>query len=357
MVSRAGFEPATLALKGRYSTTELPAHTFVHCKIIPSTQPHGQSSLRPKESLPPCVKEHNETIPSEEVLKSCERIQAVLNFEKPDRLPVIEWAPYWDMTIRRWKSEGLPAELETDHEIRDYFGLDKMLDMWVIARKPDCPCPAGHGQPIITNEREYNEILPFLYPDPPVDPRELERFANAQQQEGAAVWCWIEGFFWHPRTLLGIEEHLYAFFDQPGLMKRMNENQLDFIKRAVDQITSCLKPAFLALGEDMSYNHGPMISKVLFDEHLAPFYLDATDHIKSKGLKILVDSDGLVDEPVDWYAEVGCDGFFPLEKQAGVDIAGYRVKHPRFLFMGGFDKTCMHRGEVPCVKSSSVSCR
>ena len=38
-----------------------------------------------------------------------ERFLKVLNFEKPgDRLPLIEWAPWWDQTIERWKKEGLP---------------------------------------------------------------------------------------------------------------------------------------------------------------------------------------------------------------------------------------------------------
>lgn len=95
----------------------------------------------------------------------------------------------------------------------------------------------------------------------------------------------------------------------------------------------------------MSYNHGPMISKDIFDQHLAPFYVKASSFIKSKGIKVFIDSDGLVDDPIDWYESAGCQGFLPLEKQAGVDLIKYRRKHPHFLFMGGFDKMCMDKGE------------
>ncbi len=238
----------------------------------------------------------------------------------------------------------MPDEAQTHEEIRDYFGLDKMRSIWIDSRKPDCPRPCGHGKPIVRTEQEYQAILGHLYPDPAVAAEELESLAKARE-EGAAVFCWFEGPFWYPRTLFGIEEHLYAFFDQPGLMRRMNEDLLEFLRGTLEQITRRLSLDFLAFGEDMSYNHGPMISKAAFDEHLAPFYMQAVGLVKSKGMKVFVDSDGLVDDPVDWYASVGCQGFLPLEKQAGVDLVKYRRKHPEFLFMGAFDKLCMNKGE------------
>ena len=35
-------------------------------------------------------------------------------------------------------------------------------------------------------------------------------------------------------------------------------------------------PQFMTIAEDMSYNHGPMLSKELFDEFLAPYYKPLT---------------------------------------------------------------------------------
>ncbi len=31
-----------------------------------------------------------------------ERFQAVTRFEPFDRLPILEWAPWWNQTIERW---------------------------------------------------------------------------------------------------------------------------------------------------------------------------------------------------------------------------------------------------------------
>ncbi len=47
---------------------------------------------------------------------------------------------------------------------------------------------------------------------------------------------------------------------------------------------------------------------------------------------------------VDWYASVGADGMFPLERQAGVDVSTYLDKQPQMTFLGHFDKMCMKHG-------------
>lgn len=50
----------------------------------------------------------------------------------------------------------------------------------------------------------------------------------------------------------------------------------------------------------MSYNHGPMLSKALFDEFLAPYYRPVAPVLKDYGVSILIDSDGQVDSMIPW---------------------------------------------------------
>ncbi len=45
-----------------------------------------------------------------------------MNFQGIDRLPRWEWAMWWDETITRWKSEGLPCQLNEVFDIAQYFG-------------------------------------------------------------------------------------------------------------------------------------------------------------------------------------------------------------------------------------------
>ena len=102
---------------------------------------------------------------------------------------------------------------------------------------------------------------------------------------------------------------------------------------------------FMSFAEDMSYNSGPMISKATFDEFLAPFYKKVIPVIHEYGIPVFIDSDGDITLAVDWYAETGADGMFPLERQAGVDVATYLDKQPDMAFIGHFDKMCMKFGE------------
>ena len=39
-----------------------------------------------------------------------ERFHNVLNFQPVDRIPMLEWAPWWDLTVQRWQGEGLKIQ-------------------------------------------------------------------------------------------------------------------------------------------------------------------------------------------------------------------------------------------------------
>lgn len=59
-----------------------------------------------------------------------------------------------------------------------------------------------------------------------------------------------------------------------------------------------------------------------------------------------IDTDGDVTLLVPWYADLGVDGFLPLERQAGVDGMVLRQKYPRLRMIGHFDKMTMNQGEA-----------
>jgi uroporphyrinogen-III decarboxylase len=104
-------------------------------------------------------------------------------------------------------------------------------------------------------------------------------------------------------------------------------------------------PDFMTFAEDLSYNHGPMLSGKQFDEFIASYYKEILPILSSKGIVPFVDTDGNVSEPMEWFLGIGVEGFLPLERMAGVDIAALRQKHPSVKMIGAFDKTVMHLGE------------
>jgi len=164
------------------------------------------------------------------------------------------------------------------------------------------------------------------------------------------IWCTLEGFFWFPRTLLGIENRLYAFHDDPALMHLICRDLLDFNKRCLEALFEICTPDFMTFAEDMSYNHGPMISKSYFDEFLLPYYINIVPLLAERGVIPFLDSDGDVAELIPWFEEAGFEGVLPLERMAGVDGARLRGKHPRLRMIGGFDKTVLSKGEEAMVR-------
>ncbi len=276
------------------------------------------------------------------------RFLQTLNFEPPsDRLPMVEWAAWWDQTIDRWKQEGLPPSVTWDESL-DFFGLDKLICIGAAAASKDCPRATTHGGSIITDAASYDAIRPYLYTDSIIqDVKQAALELKERHERGEIIIrLWLDGFFWFPRTLLGIEHHLYAFYDQPDLMLRMNNDLADFNIRVVEELFPLLRPDMVGFAEDMSYNHGPMLSYKLFKRFLLPYYQHVIPHINKFGVRVLIDSDGDITSMIPWMMEAGIEGVYPLERQAGVDIAYIRRQYPRFLMMGGYDKMVMPLGEA-----------
>jgi hypothetical protein len=276
-----------------------------------------------------------------------ERFLKTLNFKKPnDRLPMVEWAAWWDKTIDRWIDEGLPKDI-TWNESLEYFELDKLVLINGSAMSPECPPPVHHGAPIITDEKSYEEIIRYLYADSIIE--NIINTANTLKEKhdkgDIIIRLWLDGYFWFPRTLFGIENHFYAFYDYPELMHRINSELTEFNIKVIEELCSVLVPDMIGIAEDMSYNHGPMLSYELFKEFLMPYYKRVIPHIKKYETKVLIDSDGDITEMIPWMYEAGIEGVYPLERQAGVDIAKIRKEYPDFLMMGGYDKMVMSQGE------------
>ena len=278
-----------------------------------------------------------------------ERFLKTLNFEPVDRLPMIEWAPWWHLTTDRWKKEGVTVEpregLGENVALEVQFGLDLHMQSWIGISTVKTPKPAYHGAPIVQTREEYLQIKPTLYPDDPLDHDRLRRIARWQSRGDVIAWITLDGMFWGPRNLLGIEPHLYAFYDEPELMHEINRDITAYNMRIYEQVCEYFVPDFMTIAEDMSYNNGPMISEELFDEFVAPYYQQMIPPMKERGTRVFVDSDGDISMALPWFARAGVEGILPLERQAGVDLTKLRESYPKFLFLGHYDKMVMPLGE------------
>ena len=156
----------------------------------------------------------------------------------------------------------------------------------------------------------------------------------------------IEGFFWTPRDLMGIEPHMYAFYDHPEMLHDINTYILKVYLEKLTKVLEILPADVLYIMEDLSGKNGPMISPGLFDEFVGSYYKRLIPALKSKGVKnVFVDTDGDFKKLIPNFIEAGVEGFLPMDVNAGMDIVAVRKEFPNLKFIGAYNKLCIAEGK------------
>ena len=206
-------------------------------------------------------------------MTASERFKKYLAGDAVDRCPAIEWAPWWHLTVERWRGEGLPEGACSVESIQDYFGLDKCLQTWVGCYTGETPRASENGKGVVDEEEDWERVRKTLFPpvESVLSEDHFEYLERTYKRGDTLHFFTVEGFFWYPRVLFGIENHLFSFYDYPELYKKMCDEYSDWLVKLFRFVFSRFKFDFMSFAEDMSYNLGPMISKECFDEFLAPF--------------------------------------------------------------------------------------
>ena len=147
-------------------------------------------------------------------------------------------------------------------------------------------------------------------------------------------------------ALLGDEQLMYAFYDDPALVHDMMDTYTDMVleiwRKMVDEIEFDL----IECWEDMASKNGSLISPATFREFMAPNYRRIAEFAREHGIDIiLVDSDGYTDDLAGLMVEAGVTAMYPFEVRAGCDIHKVRDRYPALGIIGGLDKQVMARGK------------
>jgi len=271
-------------------------------------------------------------------MKNRERFHAVMNFKPVDRMPVIEPFVWWNETLKRWYGEGLPKDVN----LYDFFGLDHHHQKW-IGPGPNKNPEREDGLWDIDSFEKYEESKKYHYPANAINPDEIKPFAALQDKGEIFCWITVEGFFWFPRELFGIQRHLTAFYEYPELMHRINSDLLEYNKRVIEEYCRILKPDWMTIAEDMSFNTGTMIGQDLIREFMKPYYLELLAHARECGVSfIFMDTDGNHSDIISlFHDEIGLDGFVPFERNSGLNLALMRSTYRKLRVIGGFEKRAM----------------
>ncbi len=147
------------------------------------------------------------------------------------------------------------------------------------------------------------------------------------------------GFFGSLRDLIGLENLLFSYYDNPKLIKDILDFLCDFWINLWSEILCQVEIDYVLIWEDMSYKNGMLVSSKIFREFMLPHYKRLTGFLVANNVEVIcVDSDGDCKELIPLLIEGGVMGMNPFEAQAGMNIVEIRKRYPRFQIIGGLDK-------------------
>ena len=304
-----------------------------------------------------------------------ERFLACMRYDVMDRPVLWEWGP-WGATLRRWREEGKfdgrPPEF-ADCDGREgtgvNFGLVPAFERRVLENDGRTTLYVNEkGQTVKEMHRAEESMPEFL--DYPVktrsdwerlkermDPLEPSRYP---EDWGDRMGRWSTdrtvpleigggrdgGLFSYIREVMGAERALLLLYDDPSLAHDIMEYRTDFMMKVLARALEEAKPDQVTFWEDMAYKTSSLISPAMFREFMLPRYKRLADFVRSFGVDIMfVDTDGAVDELIPLFLEAGVCGTYPMERNAGMDVAVLREEYGRELLMhGGVDKTALAQG-------------
>lgn len=312
---------------------------------------------------------------------------------------------FWAGTIKRWYSEGLPAnrpeivedlagakwiagggqprraldQSDRDQDVQEALNLDRgaqAIDVLYNAApefpeetieendefriwrnafgillkelKPPSGMPDWLDYPV-HNRAEWEKFkADRLQPDlaSRVPPDWKEKVAAYRQRDyPLCVGSSANGFFGTIRQFIGFEKLLEGFYDDPAWLHDMFDYMADYLTSLYDQILSQVKADYTIVWEDMCYVAGPLISPKMFSEYMLKPYQKLTGLLRDHGITVvIVDTDGDHWQLIPLFMQGGVTGFYPFEVQSHMDVVDIRRRYPRLQMQGGLDKKAIAAG-------------
>ncbi len=289
--------------------------------------------------------------------------------------------------LERWKEQGMPddvplAELFLYDPPGEHFlgglgwceaAFEPAFEDRVIEDRGECEVVQDYaGRHVLFFKGRRSGFMPEYLAHPVKDPRTWEedvkwrldplspeRTADldvrmAAARDAAAKGLMISqnliGGYMYLRSLIGPEDLLYSFYDQPDLIHECMTAWFELAETVIADHQQHVTIDQLFLAEDICYNHGPLIGPDMMREFLLPYYEQLIANLKARQidprrqLHIHVDTDGLANPVIPVYREIGMDVMSPFEVASGCDVVEIGRQYPDLILFGGIDKRVLAQG-------------
>ena len=298
---------------------------------------------------------------------------------KPDAPIVMREFGFY--SLDRWKNEGMTSITETLHSLgcceEGQISLRNMgwceaefyprFEEKVLSQDGDHELAQDYaGRKVLYFKGRRNGFMPTYVEHPVKDlrsfeenclwrmgPNTPERVAETRKQaekaveaaaQGKMIQLCVGGAYMYLRSLIGPEDLLLKFYDDPEVIHACMRQWLLMNSAACAQYQQYVTADEVFFGEDICYKNGMLISPEMWREFLKPYYQQLIADIRSRQLDktrhlyIQIDTDGDCRPAIPLYREIGMDCMSPFEVASGCDVVEIGRDEPNLVMFGGFDK-------------------
>lgn len=295
-------------------------------------------------------------------MNSRERIKRMYEHREADRVPVID--DPWRGTLRRWRSEGMPENVDWE----DYFGVDKIgaFQVDISPRYEERILEENDRYAIVTSswgvtmkqfkeEDSTPEFLDYRVSDALAWEEAKKRMTLEDERipwdllkntlpKWQAEGRWIRAVFWFGfdvthSWMMGTENTLVAMMEEPELVTDIFDT---YLKNNIALYNRIWDAGFrfdeMFWYDDMGYKGTTFFSPQMYRELLQPYHKKAVDWAHDHGIVAQLHSCGDISTLVKDIVATGVDALNPLEVKAGVDAVKIKKEYgDRLVLRGGIN--------------------
>jgi uroporphyrinogen decarboxylase len=195
----------------------------------------------------------------------------------------------------------------------------------------------------------WNEFKKFLQPDMPgryKDNWEAKALELNNNKEDI-ICASIGGLYRMPEFWLGVEELSFLPYDDPTLFEEILDTLTNLYITTYTPVLEKVNFDLVYVFEDCCGSSGPLVSPNIYNQFYKKYYRKLTDFFHSYGIKVMMDSDGYIDDLIPCWMDSGIDILFPLEvgKWKASPMKFRETYGTNLRLFGGFNKHAIAKGE------------
>jgi uroporphyrinogen decarboxylase len=158
-------------------------------------------------------------------------------------------------------------------------------------------------------------------------------------------------------SLLGMENFSLLTYDDPDLVKTVLRTLTDWLIEA-GRLMVGAGADLLGIGEDLGSVSGPLMSPEHFREFILPEFRRMVQAFRGYGVPVFMHNDGNIRIFMDDLVATGINGYHPVERAAGMNLAEVKTRYGKVLCPVGNvnNKTTMVFGTPKDVEAEVREC-